>query len=74
MEKIFRVMHASDTEEVELAAYQLNSVAYQWYYLWEEIQGQDVEPAVWEDFYEIFLDHFLPQELKESETGINDMV
>lgn len=66
MEKIFRVMHASNTEGVELAAYQLKGVAYQWYDQWEEIRGEDVALAVWEDFSQAFLDHFFPQELREA--------
>lgn len=31
MEKIFRVMHASDFESVEFAVYKLKDMAYQWY-------------------------------------------
>lgn len=39
MEKIFRVMHATDSEGVEFVAYQLKEVAYQCYEEWEEMTG-----------------------------------
>lgn len=65
MEKIFKMMHVSDTEGVEFAAYQLKGMAYQWYAEWEAIRGEDVEPIIWEEFSNDFLDHFFPQELRE---------
>lgn len=46
MEKIFRVMHATDLEGMEFAAYQLKDVAYQWYEEWKAMRGDDVEPVV----------------------------
>lgn len=55
MEIFFKVMHASDTEGCSLFG---KRVAYQLYDEWEEYRGKDVEPIVWEDFTNAFLDHF----------------
>ena len=65
MEKIFRVMYVDTVEGVELAAYQLKGVANQWYNEWEDLRGGDVEPSVWSEFVEAFLDRFFPQESRE---------
>lgn len=37
IEKIFRVMHASDSKRVNFVSYPLKEVAYQWYEKWEEL-------------------------------------
>lgn len=39
MEKIFKVMHSTDIEGVEFAAYQLKDITYQWYEELEHSQG-----------------------------------
>ncbi|XP_070030294.1 uncharacterized protein [Nicotiana sylvestris] len=62
VKKIFRVMHATDTE-VELATYQLKDVANTWYEIWEESRGEDVAPTTWKEFVDAFLEHFLPIEV-----------
>ncbi|XP_070029791.1 uncharacterized protein [Nicotiana sylvestris] len=59
-------MHATDTEAVELAAYQLKDVANTWYETWEESRGEDADPATWKDFADVFLEHFLPIEVLEA--------
>lgn len=46
MEKIFRVIHASDTEEVMFFIYQLKGVSYQWYDKWGELWDKNIEHAV----------------------------
>lgn len=58
MEKIFRVMYASDTDGVDFVTYQLKGVAYQWYDEWKEIRSEDAKFAIWEKFSNVFLDHF----------------
>ncbi|PHT48058.1 hypothetical protein CQW23_12266 [Capsicum baccatum] len=50
MEKIFRVMHAFDSEGMEFAAYQLKDVAYQWYEEWDQSRGDDTKLALWDKF------------------------
>nr|XP_009772030.1 PREDICTED: uncharacterized protein LOC104222498 [Nicotiana sylvestris] len=59
-------MHATDTEAIELAAYQLKDVANTWYETWEESRGEDAVPATWKEFADAFLEHFLPIEVLEA--------
>ncbi|XP_070010562.1 uncharacterized protein [Nicotiana sylvestris] len=66
VQKIFRVMHATDTEAAELVAYQLKDVANMWYETWEESRWEDADPATWKDFADAFLEHFLPIEVLEA--------
>ncbi|XP_070039272.1 uncharacterized protein [Nicotiana tomentosiformis] len=66
VQKIFRVMHATDTEAVELDAYQLKDVSNTWYETWEEYRGEDVAPATWKEFADAFLEHFIPIEVLEA--------
>ncbi|KAH0633816.1 hypothetical protein KY284_036602 [Solanum tuberosum] len=61
-----KVMHASVTEIVELASFLLRDVAILWYEEWERSRGPDASPAEWEDFFEAFLAHYLPQEVREA--------
>nr|XP_009796651.1 PREDICTED: uncharacterized protein LOC104243196 [Nicotiana sylvestris] len=63
VQKIFRVMHATDIEAAELAMYQLKDVANTWYETWEESRGEDADPATWKEFADAFLEHFLPIEV-----------
>ena len=64
--RIFRVMHISETEAVELASYQLKDVAIAWYEMWVDSRGPNAPPAVWQEFSQAFIKHFLPQELREA--------
>nr|XP_009799866.1 PREDICTED: uncharacterized protein LOC104245864 [Nicotiana sylvestris] len=76
VQKIFRVIHATDTEATELAVYQLKDVANMWYEIWEESRGEDADPATWKDFADAFLKHFLPIEVLEAKAWTaqnNDM-
>ncbi|XP_070045627.1 uncharacterized protein [Nicotiana tomentosiformis] len=66
VQKIFRVMHATDTEAAELAAYQLKDVSNTWYETWEESRGEDAAPATWKEFADTFLGHFIPIEVLEA--------
>ncbi|XP_009766245.1 uncharacterized protein [Nicotiana sylvestris] len=63
VQKIFPVMHATDTEAAELAAYQLKDVSNTWYETWAESRGEDADPATWKEFADAFLEHFLPIEV-----------
>ena len=41
---------------------------YQWYEDWEHFRKDDSKLTMWDDFSSAFLDHFFPQELRESKT------
>lgn len=66
MEKIFKVMHNTDSEGVDFTAYQLKDVAYQWYEKWEQLRDNDAKPTLWDEFLGTFLDCFFSQELREA--------
>jgi len=40
-------------------------VAYQWYKKWEQSRGDGAKSSLKEDFSNTFLDHFIPQEVRE---------
>nr|XP_009774275.1 PREDICTED: uncharacterized protein LOC104224350 [Nicotiana sylvestris] len=56
------VMHASDTEAVELAYYRLRDLAIFWYDSWERSRGLNALLAVWKEFSKVFLCDYLPIE------------
>jgi len=64
MHKTLRVMHATETEGVELASYRLKGVAYSWFELWEESREEGSPPTRWGEFTDAFMDHFLPAKTK----------
>ncbi|XP_070040219.1 uncharacterized protein [Nicotiana tomentosiformis] len=65
--RTLRVMHASDTEVVELASYRLRDLAVMLVILsWEISRGPNAPPDVWKDFCEAFLCHYLPVEIRRS--------
>jgi len=66
LQKVFEVMHVTDAERVELAAYQLKNIARTWFDQWKEGRAEDAPPANWACFEEAFLGRFFPQELKEA--------
>ncbi|XP_070002973.1 uncharacterized protein [Nicotiana sylvestris] len=66
MYRVLRVMHASVTEDVELASFRLRDVAVLWYVAWERFRGPDAPPAEWEDFSVAFIAHYLPREAREA--------
>lgn len=59
-------MHASDTEAVELASYRLQNLAVFWYDSWERSTGPNAPPAVWKEFSEAFLRHYLLVEIRRA--------
>ncbi|XP_060211896.1 uncharacterized protein LOC132639469 [Lycium barbarum] len=67
MQRTLKVMHASDIESVELASYRLRDIAVQWYKTWELSRGANASPAVWQDFSEAFLRHYLPKETRRAQ-------
>ncbi|WMV40579.1 hypothetical protein MTR67_033964 [Solanum verrucosum] len=66
LEKVFEVMHIVDTEQVELAAYQLKNITKTWFDQWKEGRAEDAPPASWACFEEAYLGRFFPRELKEA--------
>ncbi|XP_070005605.1 uncharacterized protein [Nicotiana sylvestris] len=60
MHKTLRVMRATETEGVELAAYHLKGVAYSLFELWEDSREKGRPPARWSEFADALIDHFLP--------------
>ena len=59
-DKIFWIMHATKIKAIEFASYLLKVVVYQWYEGWELSRGVDTSPALWDDFFEAFINHFFP--------------
>ncbi|XP_060172534.1 uncharacterized protein LOC132638573 [Lycium barbarum] len=66
MLRTLRIIHASDTESVELASYRLRDVAVLWYSSWISSRGANAPPPVWQEFTEAFLRHFLPPEVRRA--------
>ncbi|XP_070015490.1 uncharacterized protein [Nicotiana sylvestris] len=64
--RTLRVMHASDTEAVELASYRLRDLAVFWYDSCERSRGLNAPPTVWKEFSEAFLHHYLPVEIRRA--------
>ncbi|XP_070057059.1 uncharacterized protein [Nicotiana tomentosiformis] len=64
MQRTLRVMKATATESVELASYRLHNVVVNWYKSWELSRGEDAPPALWQEFTEAFLRHYLQPELR----------
>ncbi|WMV13636.1 hypothetical protein MTR67_007021 [Solanum verrucosum] len=61
----------SDTERVELDAYQLKNVARTWFDQWKEGRAEGAPPVSWACFEEVFLGRFFPRELKEAKSSAN---
>ncbi|XP_060207734.1 uncharacterized protein LOC132635379 isoform X1 [Lycium barbarum] len=66
MRRTLHLINASATESVTLASYRLYDVAANWYESWELSRGDGAPPAVWDDFSQAFLSHFLPPELRRA--------
>lgn len=64
MQQTLSVIGVSDTESVGLASYRLHDVATNWYESWLLSRGDGAPPAVWSEFSEAFLAHFLPPEIR----------
>ncbi|XP_070050490.1 uncharacterized protein [Nicotiana tomentosiformis] len=59
-------MKATAIESVELVSYRLQDITVNWYESWELSRGEDAPPAVWQEFTEAFLRHYLPLELRRA--------
>ncbi|XP_070017320.1 uncharacterized protein [Nicotiana sylvestris] len=59
-------MKATVTDLVELACYRLRDVVVNWYKSWELSRGENAHPAIWQEFTEAFLRHYLPPELRRA--------
>lgn len=66
IEKNFRVMQAMNVEVVNLTAYQLNDMAYQWYGKWYRVREDFDKSNLWENLSYTFLDNFFPLEIREA--------
>ena len=66
MQRTLRLISASEIESVELASYRLHDVAANWYESWMLSRGEGAPPAVWGEFTEAFLAHFLPPEVRRA--------
>nr|XP_009799039.1 PREDICTED: uncharacterized protein LOC104245172 [Nicotiana sylvestris] len=66
MYKNLRVMRATETEGVDLAAYHLKGVAFAWFELWEDSREEGSPPARWSEIVDAFIDHFLPAKTRAS--------
>ncbi|XP_070050877.1 uncharacterized protein [Nicotiana tomentosiformis] len=66
MQRTLRVIKATATESIEIASYRLQDVVVNWYESWELSRGEDALPAVWQEFTEDFLCHYLPPELRRA--------
>ncbi|KAH0781998.1 hypothetical protein KY290_001596 [Solanum tuberosum] len=66
LQKVFEVMHVADAERVELAAYQLKSVARTWFDQWKKSRAEDALILSWAVFESSFLGSFFPCELREA--------
>ncbi|XP_070032372.1 uncharacterized protein [Nicotiana tomentosiformis] len=66
LHRIIRVMHATEKEAVELAAFRLRDIAILWYEGWERSKARDVPPASWGKFLDAFLDQYLPREIRQA--------
>ncbi|XP_070040089.1 uncharacterized protein [Nicotiana tomentosiformis] len=66
LQRTLRVMKATTTKSVELTSYRLRDVVVNWYEFWELSKGEDAPPAVWQEFREAFIRHYLPPELRHA--------
>ncbi|XP_047269505.1 uncharacterized protein LOC124899265 [Capsicum annuum] len=64
--RICKVMWVPNTDAVELDAHRLKDIIVDWYEIWVDLRGQEAPPAVWTEFAEVFMDHFMPLELREA--------
>ena len=64
--KITQIMHVMEEESVELAAYRMKDVAYDWVEMWRKSRGENDTPLTLQLFQDAFLDRFFPLELREA--------
>ncbi|WMV08920.1 hypothetical protein MTR67_002305 [Solanum verrucosum] len=66
VKKIHGVMQVTGTKSIELASYQLNDVANNWFTQWKENKGENVAPLTCDCFTGAFLDRFFLREWREA--------
>ncbi|XP_060172507.1 uncharacterized protein LOC132603455 [Lycium barbarum] len=64
--RTLKIVHASETESVELASYRLRDVAVLWYNNWVLSRGENAPPPVWQEFVDAFNRHYLPPEVRRA--------
>lgn len=66
IEKIFRVMHATQVEGAKFSSYQLKDMTCQWYYKeWVQLRGDDAKQAMQNELSSSFLDYFFSMYLRK---------
>ncbi|XP_049391587.1 uncharacterized protein LOC125856027 [Solanum stenotomum] len=66
IQRTLDVMHVSGKEAVELATYRLRGMPILWYEAWKQSRVTDAPLASWKEFKKVFLDHYLPLEIREA--------
>ncbi|XP_070054561.1 uncharacterized protein [Nicotiana tomentosiformis] len=66
MHNTLRIIRATETKGVELAAYCLKEVAYSWFEMLEDSREEGSPPVRWSEFSDACIDHFLPAETRAS--------
>lgn len=58
----------NSTKSIHFAIFRLNKVALQWYEMLHKDRASDVTLMTWEEFNIAFLEHFLPDSMREART------
>ena len=58
-------MYVTKKESVELAAYRIKDVPYDWVEMWRISRGEDAAHMNWQLFQDAFLDKFFPLKMME---------
>ncbi|XP_059292320.1 uncharacterized protein LOC132045752 isoform X2 [Lycium ferocissimum] len=66
MLRTLKIIHASETESVELASYRLRDVAVLWYNNWVLSRGENAPLPIWQEFVDAFIRHYLPPEVRRA--------
>nr|XP_016457068.1 PREDICTED: uncharacterized protein LOC107780957 [Nicotiana tabacum] len=66
MQWTLQIIHATDIESVEFTSYRLRDVAVTWFETWKQTWGPNVPPVTWKEFFEAFLQQYLPIELQRA--------
>ncbi|XP_075088093.1 uncharacterized protein LOC142170161 [Nicotiana tabacum] len=51
---------------MEFTSYRLHDVVVTWYETWKQTRGPNVPPVTWKEFFEAFLQQYLPIELRRA--------
>ncbi|XP_070017218.1 uncharacterized protein [Nicotiana sylvestris] len=66
MQRTLQIIHATDVESVEFTSYRLRDIVVTWYETWKQTRGPNVPPVTWKEFFEAFLQQYLPIELRRA--------